>query len=169
MSGSAFAIDESDLVLLVLDASVPPSADDEAIARRTAKKAKIAVLNKIDLPEAKRRAVYGQVLPETECAEISCMTGEGLDVLKGRISEHIRCGSGEVSEERWVFSVRQAGLFLQARESLVSAVGSLESGVSLECAASDIRVAMNAFGEIVGTVYTEDILDRIFDQFCIGK
>jgi tRNA modification GTPase len=151
----------AELILHVLDASESLAPEDAALLREPLKK-RVVVLNKIDLP----RRVPPLDLP---AVEVSCATGAGIEPLKDRIKELVWAGaaSGEMSQV--MINSRHQEALARARRHALLAVEILEGDGTLEIAAMDLRIAVNAVGEVVGKTTTEDILDSIFSQFCIGK
>ena len=156
---------KAELVLRVLDSSEPLSAEEqENLAELTSRKT-ICVLNKIDLP-AKRTFTPSVELP---VVPVSCITGEGLEQLKDTIKELVWSGktSGEMFEV--MINSRHQDALERAKSHLQNTIDSFGKNETLELAAMDLRIATNAIGEIVGKTTTEDLLDSIFSQFCIGK
>jgi tRNA modification GTPase len=101
--------------------------------------------------------------------EVSCLTGAGLESLKDAIKQ---CAwSGEIKAEmlQVMINSRHQEALQRAREAAVRAAEALREGLTLELVAMELRVAVNAVGEIVGKTSTEDLLDSIFSLFCIGK
>jgi tRNA modification GTPase len=152
----------AELVLHVLDASEPTVDDEDRWLPRAPARKRIAVINKIDLPRQ-----LGATPPEA--IEVSCVTGEGLEALKEAIRESVWSGQagGEMLEV--MINARHQDALRRARDHTVNTVEALRANRPLELAAMDLRIATNAIGEIVGKTTTEDILDSIFSQFCIGK
>jgi tRNA modification GTPase len=154
----------AELLLHVLDASEPFSAEDETYLRQFESQKRILVLNKSDLPPRLR-------LPSTASTplEVSCATSEGLENLRDRIKELVWSGrvSGEMFEV--MINSRHQEALERARSHLALAIDSFRTGATLELPAMDLRIATNAVGEIVGKTTTEDLLDSIFSQFCLGK
>jgi tRNA modification GTPase len=112
------------------------------------------------------------VLPEDVAASsvsICCLSGDGLEVLKDAIKE--RVWSGEIRAEmlQVMVNARHQDALRRAQEGLARTLEALEAGASLELAAFDLRMAVQAVGEIVGKTTTEDLLDSIFSTFCLGK
>jgi tRNA modification GTPase len=99
---------------------------------------------------------------------VSARTGAGLPELRARIAKHLE--RSELSSDL-VQTERQAGLVRRARERLAAAALLLRSSepARLELSALDLRAALSALGELTGAVATDDLLDRIFGEFCIGK
>jgi tRNA modification GTPase len=101
--------------------------------------------------------------------EVSCATGQGLEALKDSIKEQV--WSGEIKAEmlQVMINSRHQDALRRARAAAARTILALRGGETLELVALDLRIAVNAVGEIVGKTTTEDLLDSIFSQFCIGK
>ena len=106
---------------------------------------------------------------ESGFVKVSAKTGEGLDHLTSVIQSVCLKEGLEATPSVLVTRLRHKASLEQARRSIEEAMRSLERKESGECVALDIRAALDALGEITGAVSTEDILDRIFQDFCIGK
>jgi tRNA modification GTPase len=100
---------------------------------------------------------------------VSCTTGTGLERLKDRIKELVWSGSASADMSDVMINSRHEEALHRARRGISNTLESMEKGISIELAAMDLRLAVNAIGEIVGKTTTEDLLDAIFSQFCIGK
>ena len=147
----------AELVLEVIDASETHA--DTRLSNPNAKK-HLVVLNKIDLP------------PKTDLPtahRISCTTGEGLEALKDAIRNAVWSGKVGGEMNQVMINARHQEALQRARRHTQHTIEALRSGETLELAAMDLRIGTNAIGEIVGKTTTEDILDSIFSQFCIGK
>jgi tRNA modification GTPase len=97
------------------------------------------------------------------------LTGQGIEALKDAIKELV--WSGEIKAEmlQVMINSRHQEALTRAQEAVVRAAGALRADESLEFVALDLHIAVNAVGEVVGKTATEDLLDVIFNQFCIGK
>ena len=104
-----------------------------------------------------------------EFVKVSAKTGEGLDHLTSVIQSVCLKEGLEATPSVLVTRLRHKASLEQAHRSIEEAMRSLERKESGECVALDIRAALDALGEITGAVSAEDILDRIFQDFCIGK
>jgi len=158
-------LSKAELILHVFDSSEPLTQSDETYLAEFAGKKRLLVLNKIDLPSALDMGrLAGQPL-----ARVSCLTGQGIEPLKDAIKE--LAWSGEIKAEMLevMINSRHQDALNRAREAAMRTVEALRAGQTLELAAMDLRIAINAIGEIVGKTTTEDVLDLIFSQFCIGK
>jgi tRNA modification GTPase len=163
------AVEEADLVLFVADASRLPSPEEAAYWASLSNKPRRLILNKSDAASTDAAKVYSSWCTAADSSRTSCKTGEGIEALTESISRFIRHEIPEKSDELWVYSVRQQALFQNAVSHAADALKAFESGLSFEFPASDLRLSMDSLGEIVGAVVTDDILDLVFSQFCIGK
>jgi tRNA modification GTPase len=157
---------QAELILHVLDASEPlTTADEDYLSELVARK-RIVVRNKIDLPSAE----VGRDVPiAPPIVDVSCLTGKGIESLKDAIKAQV--WSGEIKAEMLEVMVnsRHQDALRRARAALASTLQGLRADQTLEVVAMELRIAVNAVGEIVGKTTTEDLLDSIFSQFCIGK
>lgn len=150
-------LDRADLVVLVADASDPAHA--AALAERAARHPSIGVLNKVDLAR-------GEFLPPIrDWIRTSARSGEGMEELRGRIRERLLSAPRAAPDARFHASLRQLGQLRRARAALGRAVGVHE----VELVAADLRDALDALGALSGRCVTEEILDRVFSRFCLGK
>jgi tRNA modification GTPase len=149
---------EADVVLLVLDAGRPLQPEEEAALARDGGKS-IVVANKVDLVSSGAAA-----LPWPSALPISARTGEGLDALTDALRSAIR---GPGLEDPVLTNARHAA----ALEAAVAALGRARDVLPLgeEIVLEELRAAAAALGEITGEVGNEDLYDRIFTTFCIGK
>jgi tRNA modification GTPase len=158
------AIESADIVLAVLDGSQPLAPEDRRVLDAVKGKNAIAVINKSDLPM--KLDAGGNPLRQVA---VSCRTGAGLEDLRQSIANIVKSGIKESREHAWAVNHRHKAALEQARESLDKALASVRSGLSPEFVALDLRCALDSLGLIIGATYTDDILDRIFNDFCIGK
>lgn len=161
---SLAAMGSADIVLVVLDGSQPLMPEDRLVLDKVNGKNAIAVINKSDLPL--KLEADGQ--PVTRVA-VSCRTGAGLEDLRQSIADMVKKGTVASHEHAWVVNQRHRTALEQTKESLQRALGAITSGLSPEFIAVDLRGALDSLGLIIGATYTEDILERIFNDFCIGK
>jgi tRNA modification GTPase len=160
------AIRRADLLLIVVDGSEPPGPEDAETMRRAMDQKRVLVLNKIDLGK------FGgfQELPwGGPKVEVSALKRTGLGELKAVIGREIVDQRIACSPDGIVTSLRQTEALRRAVVSLDRACQAIEEGLSEEFISLDVREALQALGEITGETSTQEILDRIFSQFCIGK
>jgi tRNA modification GTPase len=164
------AIDEADLVLLVVDSRDFVSAEDERIiARLSAKKNVVVAANKIDLAPQAELTPLAERLPSRRIVSTSAIEGTGIKNLGQAIFDEVTESAAIAPEEVLVTRLRHRQTLERARAALANAALAEEDGLSAEFVAIDLREALDALGEIVGAVVTDDLLDKIFSEFCIGK
>jgi len=106
---------------------------------------------------------------QSAIVDVSCLTGQGIESLKETIKELAWSGGIGSEQLEVMINSRHQDALNRAREATVRTLEALRSGQTLELVALELRIAVNAIGEIVGKTATEDLLDMIFSQFCIGK
>ncbi len=155
---------QAELILHVLDGNQPLTREDENYFAEFAGKKRILVRNKMDLPV---KCELAKNLPSP--VDISCTTGQGIESLKDAIKETV--WSGEVKAEmlQVMINSRHQDALNRARTAALRSIEAMRADATLELVALDLRIAVAAVGEIVGKTTTEDLLDSIFSQFCIGK
>ena len=155
----------AEFILQVLDGSQPLTEADENYLTEFAGKKRILVRNKMDLPAR-------LVLPDgikSPLVEVCCLTGKGIEPLKDAIKELVWAGEIRAEMLQVMINSRHQEALGRARAATQRSMEALAANQTLELVAMDLRIATNAVGEIVGKTTTEDLLDSIFSQFCIGK
>ena len=163
------AVLSADLVVLVIDASVSLQGSPAAELKELEGKKKIIVLNKCDLPMKTVRQTLESIFKNETVLEISCHTLQGFDKLEIAIGELLGSGAMEQSGEAAIGSLRQKDLITKIAQHIDQALQTCRTEPMPDLVAVDIRAALDNLGMLVGEVYTEDILDKIFSKFCIGK
>lgn len=188
------SVAKAELILQVLDTSEPLSDGDRKYLAEFEGRKQILVLNKTDLPrrlvledraadpltrppgtlspnagEGAPRLLGSERILGPHLIEVSCLTGAGLEALKDAIKQSV--WSGEIKAEmlQVMINSRHQEALKRGREAILRAAEALREDLTLELVALDLRVGVDAVGEIVGKTSTEDLLDSIFSQFCIGK
>ena len=160
---SRAAMQRAELVIDVLDGSTAPNTEDLALLRETEKSPKaVLVLSKSDL---------GSVVapPETvlPVVVLSSRTGEGLEELENVIRALFPLP--EVPAGEILTNARQAEAVSRALESIRAALAAMESGCTPDIVLTESETAMAALGELSGRNLREDVTNRIFSRFCVGK
>ncbi len=167
------ALARADLVLAVLDGSEPLGEEDLRLLESARGKTMILVVNKSDQPaRLDLLPIQGPGPGMREGARLvrtSATTGAGLDDLRDAIRDAVLTQGLESREGMVITHLRHRGALERAQTALGQVLLSVERGMAAECVAADLRAAVNALGEIIGATTTDDILDRIFKEFCIGK
>ncbi len=162
---SRAAVEEARLVFLLVDGSQPLTAEDEE-AMRLAERAPCCVVirNKADLPQAASQAALGARF--SHICTVSAMTGAGMDQVRQAVAECFPAGEGG---QALLTNPRQLEAAGRAKESLLRAGESLGAGYPPDLVLADVEEALAALGELTGRTVREDITDRIFQRFCVGK
>lgn len=165
------SIENADLVIAVFDRSMPLQEEDFEVIDRIRDREAILVLNKSDLPAVMDAAVFSSFMPDASsfCLQISATRGDGIDNLKDAVFESCLKNWNEQPEGVIVTNLRHKNAIQCAATALKKAMNALAENQPVEIIALELRDALGKLGEIVGVVTTEDMLDRIFNQFCIGK
>jgi tRNA modification GTPase len=159
----------ADLVVLVLDRSESLTAEDEQAIAAVQSKRGVVVLNKADLPAALDTAGLEVTLPQWPTVAVSCKERRGFETLSAALLEAALHGQEQPREGAMLTKLRHWQALHHAQHSVQQARQALEQRLSGEFIALDLRDALEWLGEIIGLNYTEDLLDKIFSEFCIGK
>jgi len=155
----------AELVLLVLDSSRRLDNTDRELVATCKEKPLIVVLNKKDLGQV----VDGNYLRDVTTCTTSLKTGEGLQTLRQTISMHLWQGKTRESFREIFINARHQEALQRAGAALAKTLEALRERKSFEFVAADLRTALQAIGELNGKSVTDDVLDRVFSNFCIGK
>ena len=161
------AIGSAAASLVVLDGSAPLGGDDRDVLQETSASPRMVVVNKIDRPAAWSPAA----LPLGEGAsavEVSALTGEGF----GRLRDDLRrvlAGETATRETPMVANIRHIELLERADSALGAATAAAERGAAEEFVLEDLQRARRALEELTGKRTPDDVLEHIFERFCIGK
>ena len=101
--------------------------------------------------------------------QVSCVTGDGVEALKQRIYDLVWTGGIPAEMVEVAVNARHTDALRRTRQALVRTIEALRNDETLDLIALDLRIAVNAVGEVVGKTSTEHLLDSIFSQFCLGK
>jgi tRNA modification GTPase len=164
------SIEKAGLVLLVLDASSEMTAEDHAVIAAAKDRQAIFLINKIDVKEKKidEKKVAAQASGRP-VLRVSAIEGTGLDQLEKMVFEMVTGGRAANPGTVLVTNARHKQALEKASAHLIDALEGMKRNAPVDIAAIDIRAAWEALGEITGSTVTEDLLDRIFADFCIGK
>jgi tRNA modification GTPase len=161
-------MEEADLVLLVIDQSRPLHPEDLDLLVKVRNKKAVVVLNKTDLPARVNGEVFEATAAGLPRVRISASKGEGIEELRKAIRDVITAGI-DTTDLGVAPSLRHKEALERASGHLEKSVSNLREGVPFEIIAADLQEGLEALGDIVGETTNEEVLDRIFSQFCIGK
>lgn len=159
------AIEEAELVLLLLDATSEVSEEDKALIDMVQNKNHIMLINKIDAGNkiSKESFEGGNVV------EISIKNGIGLNVLEDKIEEIFNIAKLETEDNLMITNSRHQSLILNAKNGIKNALNSVNMGIPLDMISIDIQEAIQRLGEITGEAVSEEVINGIFAKFCLGK
>lgn len=157
---------EADLFLLVLDATRPIPELPKSLTELFRPEATIVVFNKTDLAAPPS---HYPTLPGSRIIPVSALTGAGIESLATEIVARADAAQATPGDETIAINARHADALARARSSLAMALEKLTAHGPVELTASDLRGALDAFGEVGGRVDNERMLDHLFATFCIGK
>ena len=179
---SRAAAESADVVLLVFDGSESLTAQDQRVSHElqamgfaviTEEQGRhrpvIIVLNKADCEQRIERATLERLWPHADYVTTSTLTGAGLAQLEEMLANIVLEGRTITSESVLVTSARHQEALRRAAEHLHASLASIEQKLPLDFASIDLRAAYDALGEVTGETASDDLLDRIFGEFCIGK
>jgi tRNA modification GTPase len=166
------AMEQGDLILHVLDATDLNEQDLRLPVSLPGRPMSLIVINKIDLAGAERIMRLSLLAEERTGSKVivtSVQTGAGLDELRESIRSYLLPASLESNDGSVITNVRHRQALERAEASIREAFDSVRSGAEPEFVAMDLRGAADALGEVTGTITSDEILTRIFSEFCIGK
>ena len=166
MEKSLECIADADLILLVLEAGRPLPDLPKLLMDRLTPGHALIVVNKSDLSRPPSEL---SLPPELEALNVSALTGAGIDDLRTEIISLVDNSQLIDKENVVAINARHAGALVLARTGLRDAIAKLSSGGDIELIASDLRGTLASYGEIVGKIDNERMLDHLFATFCIGK
>jgi len=159
----------ADVLVLCLDSTRPPNAWEQEQLASQSPQPRLIALTKCDAPRQLDRVTISKFAPAVAIVETSAQSGLGLDELRQAICRLVLSqATGEMSAVAATATRSRESLRLAA-EALARAVMANTDQLGEELVAAEVRAALAELGKVVGAVYTDDILDRIFSRFCIGK
>ena len=159
----------ADLVIFMLDSSDSFTSEDKEVFELVKNKKFIIIINKVDLPTKLDRKVVEEYGYGLSIIDVSIKEGKGIDTLKDEIYNLVYSGEVKYTSEVLITNIRHKDLLIKSRTAMFAAVETLESQMPLDLVSIDISEALEYIGEITGDTVREDIINRIFSQFCIGK
>ncbi|HIT21936.1 MAG TPA: tRNA uridine-5-carboxymethylaminomethyl(34) synthesis GTPase MnmE [Candidatus Scybalousia intestinigallinarum] len=158
-------IEEADLVILVLNQNEKLSAEDRKILSVCQNKKTIVVLNKSDL----EKRIEEEEIPYSEIIHTNTLDGNGIEPLKRKISELFHLEQLQSQDDSYLSNIRQISLAKEALSILEEVTVGIEQEVPVDMIEIDIKRSWEKLGEIIGETYTEELIDQLFSQFCLGK
>jgi len=160
-------IEEADIILWILDGSTEYTDEDEEVYRSIKDKNIIAVINKIDLPERIDKEILKQKKINT-VVEISALKNIGLEELKDMVYKNLM-GKTKKRQPVLITNLRHKEALIKTRDAITKTMENMINDEPLEFVSFELNDALYHLGLITGETCPEDILNTIFEKFCIGK
>lgn len=160
-------VDEADLVIMLFDSSIELEDEDLKILDYIKNKKVIYIKNKLDLETKLDLSKHESI--NQDAISISVLKNQGLDEIIDKMSKMFFEGSINVSDELIINNVRHKNLLVKAKQSLEEVLNSINQNMTIDFIEIDLKQAMEYLGLIVGKAVSDDLMDKIFNEFCIGK
>ena len=157
-------INEADLIIVVLNSNEELSDEDKEILEKTKDKTRIIVLNKNDLDKKLVIPTNLQNVVETNTNDL-----DGITSLKKKIKELFNLEQIATKDYTYLANSRQISLAKQAYKNLLDAEQAIEDNQPVDMIEIDLKECFDTLGEIIGATYSEEIIDNLFENFCVGK
>ncbi|SMO93900.1 tRNA uridine-5-carboxymethylaminomethyl(34) synthesis GTPase MnmE [Melghirimyces algeriensis] len=163
------ALEEADLVLMVLNYAEPLSEDDRKLLQVASQHTTIVVVNKTDLEPGFDLEEVKQEIGDLPVVRMSIKKEEGLNRLEEEIAQLFMEGKAPSADATYVSNARHISLLKQSKQHIRDAIEGVHADVPLDMIEIDLKNAWQSLGEIIGDAVKEDLIDQIFSQFCLGK
>ena len=158
-------MNESDLVLFVLNNNEPMNEEEKTILKELESKNHIVVVNKIDLEShLDPKDLEGHIV-----VSMSALEQKGIEELKEQMKKIFSLEKIETKDMTYLTSARSIALLRQALQSLEDLEQGLKAGYPMDILEIDLKKIWNDLGQIIGETYEEELIDQLFSQFCLGK
>ena len=157
----------ADLVMMIFDSSKNLEKEDESILDYIKNKKVIYIKNKTDLENQLDLSAYEKI--EEEIINISILQNQGLDDIISKINSLFFQGHLNETDELIINNVRHKNLLIKARNSIDEVLISIENNMPIDFIEIDLKETVENLGFIVGKSVSDDLVDKIFNEFCIGK
>lgn len=158
------AMKNADLVIVVLNSNEKLTREDKEILEQSASKTRIIVLNKNDLPKQIDLPTNIENVIET-----NTNSSAGIATLKEKIKEMFNLGTISNKDYTYLSNARQISLAKKAYKNMKDASNALKEDMPVDLIAIDLKECFDTLGEIIGVTYSDEIIDNLFENFCVGK
>lgn len=160
-------VNDADLIIMLFDSSKELEVEDIKIINYISGKKVIYIKNKSDLDNKLDLKEYKEI--EKEIINISVLKNTGLDEIIEKISEMFFKGTINLSNDLIINNIRHKNLLISAKKSLEEVLKSIDNGMTIDFIEIDLKDSMESLGLIVGKSVSDDLVQKIFSEFCIGK
>lgn len=162
-------VHNADLIIAIFDVSRELSEEDYEIIDLIKDRKSLILLNKTDLPAKYDEKYLKGIIGEKDIINTSIISGQGVNILEDSIRTMFYSGEIEIHSDIIVTNVRHKNQLTRALDNINQAIFDIEANVPIDCVEVDLKNCWENLGEISGDTIGEDILDKIFSEFCIGK
>lgn len=163
------AMDQADLIILLMNQAEPFSSEDVQLLEMTQGRNRIVILNKQDLPTELTAEELAHWVDEKDIISASVMTQEGLNDLENQIEERFLTGQLESADINYLLNTRHTQLLQEAKDSLDEVIEATDMMIPVDLIQIDFTHAWNLLGEIIGESVQDELLTKLFSEFCLGK
>ena len=158
-------IDKADLIIVVLNSNEKLTLEDQELLEKTKNKNTIVVLNKNDL----EKNIELDKLEDYTLVSTNTNDLEGIDTLKDKIKEMFNLEQISTKDYNYLTNVRQISLAKNAYQKLIDVETGLKDNLPVDMIEIDLRDCFDILGQITGKTYSDEIIDNLFERFCVGK
>lgn len=163
------ALSEADLILFVLNNNEPLTEDDQTLFEVIKNEDVIVIINKTDLEQRLDVSELREMIGDMPLIQTSMLKQEGIDELEIQIKDLFFGGEVQNQDMTYVSNSRHISLLKQARQSIQDAIDAAESGIPMDMVQIDLTRTWKILGEIIGESASDELIDQLFSQFCLGK
>lgn len=163
------ALSEADLILFVLNNNEPLTEDDQTLFEVIKNEDVIVIINKTDLEQRLDVSELREMIGDMPLIQTSMLKQEGIDELEIQIKDLFFGGEVQNQDMTYVSNSRHISLLKQARQSIQDAIDAAESGIPMDMVQIDLTRTWEILGEIIGESASDELIDQLFSQFCLGK
>ena len=163
------SLSEADLILFVLNNNEPLTEDDQTLFEVIKNEDVIVIINKTDLEQRLDVSELREMIGDMPLIQTSMLKQEGIDELEIQIKDLFFGGEVQNQDMTYVSNSRHISLLKQARQSIQDAIDAAESGIPMDMVQIDLTRTWEILGEIIGESASDELIDQLFSQFCLGK
>lgn len=163
------ALSEADLILFVLNYNEPLTEDDRKLYEVIKNEDAIVIINKTDLEQRLDLAEVETMVGDMPIIQTSMLQQQGIDELEIQISDLFFGGEVQSQDMTYVSNSRHISLLKQAKNAIQDAIDAAEMGIPMDMVQIDLTRTWEILGEIIGESASEELIDQLFSQFCLGK
>ncbi|HDK7872967.1 TPA: tRNA uridine-5-carboxymethylaminomethyl(34) synthesis GTPase MnmE [Staphylococcus aureus] len=163
------ALSQADLILFVLNNNEALTQEDYTLYEEVKNEDVIVIVNKMDLEQNIDINEVKDMIGDTPLIQTSMLKQEGIDELEIQIRDLFFGGEVQNQDMTYVSNSRHISLLKQARQTIQDAIDAAESGVPMDMVQIDLTRTWEILGEIIGETASDELIDQLFSQFCLGK